>query len=79
MTRPYDFSDLSAAERLMLAQQLLDSVLAETAPLTPPQLAEMRRRRNALESERSHGKRFEFSCSKLALDSLSLHLDQELG
>lgn len=49
MTRPVDDIDylhLSAAERLLLVQDILDSVMAETRaePLTPAQLAELHRR-----------------------------------
>lgn len=52
MTNPadFDFSSLSAPERLLLAQQLLDSVLAEATPLTPQQIAEMHRRAAAIDS-----------------------------
>jgi putative addiction module component (TIGR02574 family) len=41
-----DVSDLSSAERLQLAQVLLDSVMveAEGEPFTPEQLAEIDRR-----------------------------------
>ncbi|MFO0835787.1 MAG: addiction module protein [Phycisphaerales bacterium] len=49
MTRPVDDIDylhLSAAERLLLVQDILDSVMAETGaePLSPSQLAELHRR-----------------------------------
>lgn len=51
MTKPndFDFSHLSAPERLLLAQQLLDSVLVEAMPLTPPQLEEVCRRAAAID------------------------------
>jgi putative addiction module component (TIGR02574 family) len=52
MSKPndFDFTGLSAPERLLLAQQLLDSVLAEATPLAPQQLAEMQRRAEAIDS-----------------------------
>lgn len=46
----FDFSSLSAPERLLLAQQLLDSVLAEATPLSHQDLAEMRRRAEAIDT-----------------------------
>ena len=49
-TTPPDLSALSPPERLLLAQQLLDSVLAETMPLTAQQIEEVRRRAAALDA-----------------------------
>lgn len=43
---------LPAAERLVLAQQLLDSVIAEAMPLTPAELAEIHRRATELDGGR---------------------------
>ena len=40
----FDFSDLSDAERLLLAGELLDMTHTSHALLTPAQLAEMERR-----------------------------------
>lgn len=52
----FDFSQLSPAERIMLAQNLLDSVLAEShSPLTPQQIAELRRRAAAIDSGEDKG------------------------
>ncbi len=45
-----DFSLMSTPERLMLAQRLLDSVLAEATPLSDAQLHEMNRRAAAIDS-----------------------------
>lgn len=53
MTNPpddFDFTTLSAPERLLLAQQLLDSVLAEAMPLTVQQLEEITRRATAVDA-----------------------------
>lgn len=41
---------LSAPERLLLAQQLLGSVLAESLPLSDAQIAEVRKRSAALDA-----------------------------
>jgi putative addiction module component (TIGR02574 family) len=48
----FDFSRLSAEERILLAQELWDSVHqdAQAAPLTPQQRAELDRRFSQLES-----------------------------
>ena len=47
-----DYSHFSAAERLLLVQDILDSVLAHSQPeaLTPEQVAELDRRCNAVDS-----------------------------
>lgn len=52
MNKPadFDFTALSAPEKLLLAQQLVDSVLAEATPLTPSELVEMHRRAAAVDS-----------------------------
>lgn len=53
MTQPpqgLDITALSAPERLLLAQQLLDSVLAEAIPLAPQQIEEVRRRAAAIDA-----------------------------
>ncbi|MEM7206111.1 MAG: addiction module protein [Planctomycetota bacterium] len=44
-----DLASLSATEKLLLAQQLLDAVLAETAPLTLEQLTDVHRRAAAID------------------------------
>jgi putative addiction module component (TIGR02574 family) len=46
----YDFSALSTSARLMLAQELLDSVHFEGTPLSPEQDAEIKRRVHRLDS-----------------------------
>jgi putative addiction module component (TIGR02574 family) len=45
-SRPFDFSHLTAAERILLAEDLWDSVTAEqeAPPLTPAQQEELQRR-----------------------------------
>lgn len=51
-TRPkFDFSHLTPAERLELAEQLWDSLNADAIPVTGPQAAELRRRRALLDQE----------------------------
>lgn len=53
MTRhqpPFNLAALTAPERLLLAQQLVDSVLAEAMPLTPAQADEVRHRAAAIDS-----------------------------
>ena len=51
-TRPkFDFSHLTPAERLELAEQLCDSLNADAIPVTGPQAAELRRRRALLDQE----------------------------
>lgn len=45
-----DLATLTAPERLLLAQQLLDSVLAEALPLTAQQVEEVRRRAAAIDA-----------------------------
>lgn len=46
---PFNLAALTAPERLLLAQQLVDSVLVEAMPLTPAQAAEVRNRAAALD------------------------------
>lgn len=52
--KPFDYSRLSAAERISLAQELWASVseqeIAELCPLTPEQVAEIERRCTAVDS-----------------------------
>ena len=49
MSKPdFDFSALSPAERIQLAEDLWDSLPIEALPLTPIQVEELRRRRGAL-------------------------------
>jgi putative addiction module component (TIGR02574 family) len=45
-SRPFDFSHLTAAERILLAEDLWDSVTAEqeAPPLNPAQQEELQRR-----------------------------------
>jgi putative addiction module component (TIGR02574 family) len=52
-----DFSQLSAAERLLLAQELLDSVFDDVAPatLSQPQIDELHRRREEMLSGKVQG------------------------
>lgn len=54
---PFDFSELSAAERILLAQALWDSVHEEAiaATLTGEQRDELHRRRQQLESGEVQG------------------------
>jgi putative addiction module component (TIGR02574 family) len=53
----FDFSGLSAAERLLLAQELLDSVYDAVTPdtISQPQIDELHRRRNELTSGQVQG------------------------
>lgn len=46
-----DFSHLSPAERIELAEQLWDSLSPEVVPPTEAQAAELRRRRAELEAD----------------------------
>lgn len=52
--RDFDFSHLSAAERILLAQELLDGALTDgaddVAPLTEEEIAELRRRISLLDT-----------------------------
>ena len=53
MARPIDeidFAAMTAPERLLLAQELLDSVLSEATPLTPEQLADLEARARGIDS-----------------------------
>lgn len=45
-----DIMALSPPERLLLAQQLLDSVLVEAMPLAPREIEEVRRRASAIDA-----------------------------
>jgi len=56
MSKPaIDFSDLSPAERIQLAEDLWDSLPADALPLTPAQTDELRRRREALRADPNPG------------------------
>lgn len=49
MSRPaFDFSHLSPAERIQLAEDLWDSLPSEALPLSPAHLEELERRRRAV-------------------------------
>lgn len=50
-----DFSHLSSAERIQLAEDLWDSLPADALPLTRPQIAELRRRREVLRTDPNAG------------------------
>lgn len=55
MARPTDEIDcaaMTAPERLLLAQELLDSVLYESIPLTPAQIADVESRLADIDSGR---------------------------
>jgi putative addiction module component (TIGR02574 family) len=47
----FDFSHLTPAERIELAEQLWDSLPSQSAPPTEAQTAELRRRRTELEAD----------------------------
>lgn len=55
--KDFDFSQLTAAERILLAQELWDSVHEEavTPPLSPVQRDDMKRRWRELESGEVQG------------------------
>ena len=56
MSKPViDFTHLSPAERIQLAEDLWDSLPSEALPLTPAQAGELRRRREALRVDPSPG------------------------
>lgn len=56
MSQPtIDFSHLTPAERIQLAEDLWDSLPAEALPLTPDQTDELRRRREALRADPGPG------------------------
>ena len=55
----FDFSHLSPAERIELAEQLWDSLEPSVAPLTDEQAAELRHRRAALEADGDPGEPWE--------------------
>ena len=56
MSKPtIDFSHLTPAERIQLAEDLWDSLPAEALPLTPAQTSELQRRREALRTDPSPG------------------------
>ena len=53
-TKSFDFTNLTVAERILLAQELLESVFprAQNLPLTPAQRQEVERRWAAYEAGR---------------------------
>jgi len=56
MTAPiFDFSHLTPAERIELAEQLWDSLEPQSVELAPDQVAELRRRRAALAKDGAPG------------------------
>lgn len=55
-TRTFDFSQLSAAERIQLAEELWDSVDPSQVTLSATQLDELDRRREHLRREGSRGR-----------------------
>lgn len=60
MSKPaIDFSHLTPAERIQLAEDLWDSLPAEALPLTAAQSAELRRRREALQADSNPGQDWE--------------------
>jgi putative addiction module component (TIGR02574 family) len=61
-----DLSALTASERLILAQQLVDSVLVEPASLSPAQLAEMQRRAKDIDSGRMTCEPWDIVCARLS-------------
>ncbi len=55
-SRSFDFSQLSAAERIKLAEELWDSVGPTDVPLSDAQAAEVDRRREVLRRDGSRGR-----------------------
>ena len=51
----FDFSHLTPAERIELAEQLWDSLEPQSIELPPDQVTELRRRRAALEKDGAPG------------------------
>jgi putative addiction module component (TIGR02574 family) len=69
MTHPlFDFSHLSPAERIELAERLWDSLEPAAALLSEDQAAELRRRRAALDADNDPGEPWE-----QALDEIEKH------
>ena len=64
----FDFSHLSPAERIELAEQLWDSLDPAATPLTDEQAAELRRRRAELDADGDPGEPWE-----QALDEIERH------
>ena len=64
----FDFSHLSPAERIELAERLWDSLEPTAAPLSEKQAAELRHRRAALEAENDPGEPWQ-----QALDEIEKH------
>jgi len=66
MSKPaIDFSHLTPAERIQLAEDLWDSLPAAALPLTPAQTEELRRRRDALRADPSPGQDWEEALSDI--------------
>ena len=64
----FDFSHLSPAERIELAERLWDSLEPAAAPLSAAQAAELRQRRAALEVDTDPGEPWQ-----QALDEIEKH------
>ena len=64
----FDFSHLSPAERIELAERLWDSLEPASTPLSEAQAAELRRRRAALDAENDAGEPWD-----QALDEIEKH------
>jgi putative addiction module component (TIGR02574 family) len=60
-----DFSHLTPAERIQLAEDLWDSLPAEALPLTPAQSDELRRRRAALRLDPTAGQDWQEALSEI--------------
>jgi putative addiction module component (TIGR02574 family) len=66
MSKPtIDFSHLTPAERIQLAEDLWDSLPAEALPLTPAQTEELRRRREALRQDPGAGQDWQEALSEV--------------
>jgi putative addiction module component (TIGR02574 family) len=64
----FDFSHLSPAERIELAERLWDSLEPAAAPLSETQAAELRHRRATLDTDNDPGEPWE-----QALDEIEKH------
>ncbi len=60
-----DFSHLTPAERIQLAEDLWDSLPAEALPLTGAQTAELQKRRAALQADPHPGQDWEDALSDI--------------
>ena len=66
MSKPlFDFSHLSPAERIQLAEELWESLPAEALPLTPDHVAELTRRRQTLRDDGSPGQHWQDALSEI--------------